>query len=135
MIEACQENSFCWLAPQTWGENKLTPPAYSNHQYELGEHGTPPTELDGRVVHRNGSVLQTSLSRPSPTLTANNPRFRSRENLKPNVPLKSPSRVSPAPSSVGESYNSGGSRKRFGVGGVEDGYMSGENRSVVSPDI
>lgn len=134
MIEACQENSFCWLAPQMWAETKLTPPAYSNHQYELGEQG-PPTELDGRIVHRNGSVLQTTLGRPSPSLAASSPRFRSQENLKPNVPLRSPSRISPATSSAGESYTNGGGRKRFGANNVDDGYFSGENRSVVSPEV
>ncbi|KAF2437034.1 hypothetical protein EJ08DRAFT_655180 [Tothia fuscella] len=110
MIEASQENSFCWLAPQTWGDTALkTPPAYSTHQYESRE--STPTELDERVASRNGDGLPNSTGRPSPLLgppsnlsLAASARFRSQENLKPNVPMKNPSRVSPALSSTSESY-------------------------------
>jgi len=125
MIEACQERSYCWVAPKTWADLKTTPPAYSNHQYELDDPHSIPTELEGRVVQRSRSRLEPPTNR-TPTL-ANAPQLQG--DLKPNVPLKSSRRVSPAPSSAGASYTS--SSKRFVASNVEDGYFS-EARSQVS---
>lgn len=58
MIDACQQRSYCWQAPQTWGENgsALSPPGYSNHQYEVNEAPNSPIELDSRALHRNRSL-------------------------------------------------------------------------------
>ena len=74
MIEACQQRSYCWLAPQTWTDSRGatglagSPPGYSNHQYELTEpvsgHATPDLDATagaGIGMHRNPSILQTSL--------------------------------------------------------------------------
>ncbi|KAE9964171.1 hypothetical protein BLS_002128 [Venturia inaequalis] len=59
MIDACQQRSYCWQAPQTWGENRsaLSPPGYSNHQYELNEPPSSPIELDSRALNRNRSMM------------------------------------------------------------------------------
>lgn len=59
MIDACQQRSYCWQAPQSWGENgsALSPPGYSNHQYELSEPATSPIELDSRTLQRNRSLI------------------------------------------------------------------------------
>jgi hypothetical protein len=127
MIEACQERSYCWTTPSTWGDTKLTPPAYSNHQYELSEHSTP-TELDGRVVARSRSVLQTSMGRPPQLTLSPSPMLQAQGDLKPHLPMRSPRRhESPAPSSAGGSYTSS---KRV-AHGEDQGYFS-EGRSVIS---
>jgi hypothetical protein len=58
MIDACQQRSYCWQAPQSWGEGRSAgPPGYSNHQYELSDPQPVPMELDGRGVHRNMGLL------------------------------------------------------------------------------
>lgn len=77
MIEACQQRSYCWLAPGTWtdargaGAAVGSPPGYSNHQYELTEpvshSGSPELHGDAHAVagagmHRNPSILQTAMS-------------------------------------------------------------------------
>jgi hypothetical protein len=73
MIDACQQRSYCWQAPRTWGENgsALGPPGYSNHQYELSDPSSSPMELDGRALHRNRSTLSMgdSVGMRSPTST------------------------------------------------------------------
>jgi hypothetical protein len=123
MIEGCQERSYCWTAPLAWADTKATPPAYSNHQYELSDqHTASPTELDGRLVDRSRNALQSSLGR-APQLTLSPSPL-----LRPIVPLRSPRRESPAPSSTGASYTSS---KRQAIAEGDEGYFN-EARSVVS---
>jgi hypothetical protein len=70
MIEACQQRSYCWLAPQTWTDSRGlqgpgSPPGYSNHQYELTEPVNGTLELDATSaagMHRNPSILHTALN-------------------------------------------------------------------------
>jgi hypothetical protein len=72
MIEACQQRSYCWVAPQTWGDVRggqaaQSPPGYSNHQYELTEPVShqPSPELAATAVagmHRNPSILHTAMN-------------------------------------------------------------------------
>lgn len=63
MIDACQQRSYCWHAPQTWQNGSaLSPPGYSNHQYELGEQPTSPIELDSRALNRNRSLMSMNNS-------------------------------------------------------------------------
>ncbi|KIW01518.1 uncharacterized protein PV09_06996 [Verruconis gallopava] len=71
MIEACQQRSYCWTAPQTWTDSTRrhsgpgAPPGYSNHQYELTEpmNNTPEPEAHSSMsMHRNPSILQTAIN-------------------------------------------------------------------------
>jgi hypothetical protein len=92
MIEACQQRSYCWQAPQTWGENgsTLSPPGYSNHQYELSDPQSSPMELDGRALNRNRSLLSigdSSGGMRSPTST--NSMMRSPVNSQMPSPMSS----------------------------------------------
>lgn len=82
MIDACQQRSYCWQAPQTWGENgsALSPPGYSNHQYELSDPPTSPLELDGRALNRNRSLMSMSDSSGGMRSPTSNPMTMSPTN-------------------------------------------------------
>jgi hypothetical protein len=72
MIEASQQRSYCWFAPQTWTDSRGhqgpgAPPGYSNHQYELTDpvNSSHSLELEApvsTVMHRNPSILQTAMN-------------------------------------------------------------------------
>ncbi|QDS68784.1 hypothetical protein FKW77_005697 [Venturia effusa] len=96
MIDACQQRSYCWQAPKTWGENGSahSPPGYSNHQYELSEPSSSPIELDSRTLQRNRSLLSTDSSRgmrgPTATSLLRRPTINSQQLSPMNSQASSP---------------------------------------------
>lgn len=106
MIEACQQRSYCWVAPQTWSEPRATsgvpasPPGYSNHQYELTEPANSQVSSDYEAtagasgMHRNPSILQTALHSSTSTLNpvaSRTPRGHASPLASPGSALRGPS--------------------------------------------